>query len=189
MDESVYRFGEFALSPGGRRLSHAGVSVALPPKTFDALCLLVRKRGELVAKEEFLRTLWPGVYVTEANLTNIVVYLRKLLGKKAVQTVAKFGYRFTLPVAGEVGIDQAAYESFVRGKELMAERSLESIQRARDLFTICVAADPQFATGWAWLGRASRVLEKFKGDRPLTPNVAVAAFQRAFAIDPDSASA
>jgi DNA-binding winged helix-turn-helix (wHTH) protein len=189
MDESVYRFAEFALSPGGRRLSQAGVSVALPPKTFDALCLLVRKRGELVAKEEFLRMLWPGVYVTEANLTNIVVDLRKLLGKKAVQTVAKFGYRFTLPVVGEAGIDQAAYESFVRGKELMAERSLDSIQRARDLFTICVAADPQFATGWAWLGRASRVLEKFKGDRPLTPNVAVAAFQRAFAIDPDSACA
>ena len=77
----------------------------------------------------------------------------------------------------------------MRGKELMAERSLDSIQRARDLFTICVASDPQFATGWAWLGRTSRVLEKFKGDRPLTPNVAVAAFQRAFAIDPDLACA
>ena len=30
--------------------------------------------------------LWPETHVTEANLTNIIVDLRKLLGKKAVQT-------------------------------------------------------------------------------------------------------
>ena len=66
----------------------------------------------------------------------------------------------------------------------MAERSVESIVRARDLFTICVADDPQFATGWAWLGRTCRTLEKFKGNQPSALNVADAAFRRAFAIDP-----
>ena len=189
MEDSVYRFGEFSMSPAERRLSHGVKSVALAPQAFDAMCLLIRNHGGLVPKSEFMRTLWPGIHVSDANLTNIIVQLRKLIGRESIQTVSKHGYRFTLPVAGEPGINQATYATFVRGRELMAERSVESIVRARDLFTICVADDPQFATGWAWLGRTCRTLEKFKGNQPSALNVADAAFRRAFAIDPDSATA
>lgn len=185
MEESVYRFGEFSISPAERRIFRGAEDVTLPPQAFDALHLLIRKPGGLVAKSEFLRTLWPGVHVSEANLTNIVVQLRKVFGREAIQTVSKFGYRFTLPVTGEPGIKQATYESFIRGRDLMAERSLESIARARDLFTICVADDPQFATGWAWLGRTCRLMEKFRGAPPSAMEVAEAAFRRAFALDPD----
>ncbi len=189
MAESVYRFGEFSISPAERRLFKGAKSVVLPPQAFDALHLLIRKPGGLVAKSEFMRTLWPGVHVSEANLTNIVVQLRKVFGREAIETVSKFGYRFTLAVTGEPGIGPATYESFVRGRDLMAERSLDSIVRARDLFTVCVAEDPQFATGWAWLGRSCRLLEKFRGSQPSAVHVAGAAFKRAFAIDPDSACA
>jgi DNA-binding winged helix-turn-helix (wHTH) protein len=188
MEDDTYRFGEFSMSPRERRLFRKGESVLLPPKAFDAMYLLVRSHGNLISRAEIFSTLWPGVHVEEANLTNIIVQLRKVLGHDAIQTVSKFGYRFTLPVTGEPGIKQAAYASFIRGKELLTERSLDSIKAARDLFWFCIANDPQFAPAWAWLGRTCRLLDKFNGE-PSIPHIAEAAFQRAFVIDPDLACA
>jgi DNA-binding winged helix-turn-helix (wHTH) protein len=184
MADDTYLFGEFSMSVRERRLLRGGKCVALPPKAFDALHLMVRRHENLVSRTEIYSTLWPGIHVSEANLTNVIVVLRKALGRDSIQTVSKFGYRFTLPVTGEPGVMQAAYESFVRGKELLAERSPDSIVRAQDLFWLCIARDPQFAAPWAWLGRSRRLLEKFKG-HPGTPDLAEAAFQRAFAIDPE----
>jgi DNA-binding winged helix-turn-helix (wHTH) protein len=184
MEDGIYRFGEFTLSPGERRLTYSGKCVPLPPRAFDALQLLVRRHENLVPRTDLFSALWPGVHVTEASLTNLIVRLRKTLGRTAIQTVSKFGYRFTLPVTGEPGITQEAYSSFVRGKDLLSERSADSIMSAQDLFWLCLAKDPHFAAGWAWLGRTRRLLEKFRGHSS-APDLAEAAFQRAFSIDPE----
>src|SRR6185437_4907583 len=139
MEDGAFRFSDFCLFPSERRLSKGTRSLPLPPKAFDALLLLVRKHGHLVLRQDIVRALWPDTHVTETNLTNTIVLLRKILGREAIQTVSKHGYRFTLPVVGEPGVQRAAYASFVRGKELAAERSLESILQARDLFWLCLA--------------------------------------------------
>jgi DNA-binding winged helix-turn-helix (wHTH) protein len=149
MEDSAYRFGDFAIWPSERRLLRDGEDKPLPPKAFDALLLLVRNHGRLVSRADITRALWPDTHVSEANLTNIIVLLRRTLGHDSVQTVSKSGYRFTPVVTGEPGIHQAAYASFVRGKELLSERSLPSISRARDHFVFCIAEDPRFATAWA----------------------------------------
>lgn len=188
MQDGIYRFGEFALSPADRRLTRTGEYVALPPLAFDALELLVRRHGTLVPRAELFAALWPGVHVTQASLTNIIVLLRKILGHESIQTSSKYGYRFNFAVIGEPGISQAAYSCFVRGKELLAERSAESIGRAQDQFLLCLAHDPDFAAGWAWLGRTRRLLEKFAGHAS-APELAEAAYQRAFVLDPDLACA
>jgi DNA-binding winged helix-turn-helix (wHTH) protein len=189
MEDDAYRFGEFSLSPSERRLLRGTKIIPLPAKAFDAMQLLVSKHGSLVLRDEITRALWPNIYVTEANLTNIIVLLRKLLGREAIQTVSKYGYRFTLPVMGEPGVKRSAYASFVRGKELAAERSLESIQRARELFWLCLTEDPLFAQAWAWLGRSCRMLEKFKAGASINLELADAAFRRALSLDPDLACA
>lgn len=184
----VFRFGEFSLSPSERRLSHGNESVPLSPKAFDLLELLVRNHGSLVPRSELFATLWPGIHVSEANLTNLTVLLRKVLGTGAIQTVSKYGYRLMLPVTGEPGIHHEAYASFIRGKELLAQRSAVAIEEARDLFWLSLAHDPQFASAWAWLGRACRLHQIFSGYKG-APDLAEAAFRRAFAIDPDLACA
>ena len=84
---------------------------------------------------------------------------------------------------------QVAYANFVRGKELAAERSPESVLRARDLFWLCLANDPNFAAAWAWFGRCCRILEKFKGGQSINFDLAESAFRRALVIDPDLACA
>jgi DNA-binding winged helix-turn-helix (wHTH) protein len=184
----VFRFGNFSLSPRERRLFHDKQNVVLPPKAFDLLEILVRNHGGLVSRSELFAALWPGIHVSEANLTNLIVLLRKILGAEAIETVSKHGYRLTVQVTGEPGIKHEAYESFVRGKELLAQRSPDAITEARDLFWFSLSHDPQFSTAWAWLGRACRLLEKFNGSASPV-DLAEAAFQRAFILDPDLACA
>jgi tetratricopeptide (TPR) repeat protein len=187
--DGSFRFGDFDLSPAERQLFRGADEIALPPKTFDALLLLVRNAERLVRREELIDALWPDTHVTDANLTNVIVALRKVLGRHAIQTVSKFGYRFCLPVLGEPGIHHATYTTFLEAKELANLRSLDSMARARDLFALCIAEDPGFATAWAWLGRCSRFLDKFKGGSAVNLDLAQAALRRALAIDPHLACA
>jgi DNA-binding winged helix-turn-helix (wHTH) protein len=187
--ETAYRFGDFELYPRDRLLKRAGIAVSLQPKAFDALLCLLRNAEHLVSKQELISVLWPSVHVGESNLTNIMVDLRKIVGRDAIRTVSKHGYRFELPVAGEPGVARTTYEKFARAKELAAQRSLESMCLARDLYWTCLAEDPSFAPAWAWLGRCCWFLDKFSGNSGANLELAYAAFQRAFALDPDLASA
>jgi DNA-binding winged helix-turn-helix (wHTH) protein len=187
--ETAYRFGDFALYPHDRLLKRGVASIALQPKAFDALLCLVRGAEHMVSKQELRQTLWPDVHVSERNLTNLIVSLRKILGPDAIRTVSKHGYRLELSVSGEPGIRRETYEKFIRARELTTQRSLESMLLARDLYWTCLAENPSFAPAWAWLGRCCWFLDKFTHSSSVVPELAEAAFQRAFVLDPDLASA
>ncbi len=102
--ETAYRFADFELHPADRLLKKSGTPVSLQPKAFDALLCLVRRAKHLVSKQELTHTLWPNIHVSEANLTNTIVSLRKIVGRDAIATASKHGYRFELPVEGEPGV-------------------------------------------------------------------------------------
>ncbi len=187
--DTAYRFGDFELHPRDRLLKRAGNPIALQPKAFDALLCMLRRAQHLVSKQELINTLWPSVHVSEANLTNTIVSLRKILGRSAIRTVSKHGYRFELPVEGEPGVARPTFERFARAKELTAQRSLESVSLARDLCWTCLAEDPNFGPAWALLGRCCWFFEKFTGNSPTNVDLAHASFQRAFVLDPDLAAA
>lgn len=133
--------------------------------------------------------LWPDVHVNESNLTNLIVSLRKIVGREAIRTVSKYGYRFECAVAGEPGVKPDIYERFVRARELTEQRSLESMLIARDAYWTCIAEDPTFASAWSWLGRCCWFLDKFANGSSQNADLARAALERAFAIDSDLASA
>jgi len=187
--ETAYRFGDFALYTGDRLLKRGTASIALQPKAFDALVCLVRGAEHMLSKQELSEALWPDVHVSQRNLTNLIVSLRKILGHDAIRTVSKHGYRFELPVSGEPGVRRQTYEKFMRARELTTQRSLESMLLARDLYWTCLAENPNFAPAWAWLGRCCWFLDKFTHSSSVIPELAEAAFQRAFVLDPDLASA
>ena len=185
--DAAYRFADFELYPYDRLLKRCGVTIPLQPKSFDALLCLVGRAEHLVSKQELNKILWPDVHVSETNLTNLIGGLRKVVGREAIRTVSKHGYRFELPVAGEPGVARETYEKFLRAKELTVQRSIESMSPARDLLWTCLAEDPGFAAAWAWLGRCCWFLDKFSAASSANPGLAQAAFQRAFALDPDLA--
>lgn len=183
--ESAFHFGPFELHPLERALKKNGSPVPVQPKLFDALLLLVSRAGHLVGKPELTAKLWPDVHVSERNLTNTIVGLRKLLGRDAVRTVSKYGYRFELPLRGEPGVTASVYEKFLRARTLIEKRSLEHMQLARDLLWISLAEDPSFAQGWAWLGRCCWFLDKFDQHATASSELARTALRRALALDPD----
>ena len=77
------------------------------------------------------------------------------------------------------------YEYYLRANQLTQIRSLANMKAARDLYLQCVETDPQYAPAWARLGRVHRFIEKFGEDTTENFQLAGAAFQRAFALNPD----
>lgn len=99
----MYEFGPFRLDPADRVLWRGGQALALTPKGFDLLLVLVRKAGRVVLKDELMREVWPGTFVKENNLTVTISALRKILeegafGQSHIQTVPRRGYRFAASV-------------------------------------------------------------------------------------------
>lgn len=116
--DEVLEFGAFRLEIAERRLSQGNAPVALPPKLFDTLVLLVRDHGRLVPKDVFMQTIWPDAFVSEATLAHNISALRKLLGHTEehpiIETVAKKGYRFVAEVrqaGGETGREDSGSPS------------------------------------------------------------------------------
>ena len=93
-----YDLGDFRLDSRSRLLTRGGAVVPLKRKAVETLLVLVERRGEVLEKEELMRLLWPDTFVEEANLTQNIYLLRKVLGAGAIETVPRRGYRFTAPV-------------------------------------------------------------------------------------------
>lgn len=78
-----YAFGSFVWDTLQHALLKEGKPVALTPKTYDTLLVLVRNSGRMLAKEEHMNTLWPNSFVKESNLTQQVSMIRRTLGESA----------------------------------------------------------------------------------------------------------
>src|SRR5688500_12423589 len=99
----VFEFGPFQLDVGERVLRREGEILALTPKAFETLLVLVENHGRLVGKEDLMKRLWPESFVEESNLAQQIFTLRKTLGddkdgNQYIETVPKRGYRFRAPV-------------------------------------------------------------------------------------------
>ncbi|MBN8245968.1 MAG: response regulator transcription factor [Verrucomicrobia bacterium] len=55
---ATFRFGDLQVDLAARRVVRQGAEVALAPKEFDALALLLRHAGRVVTREEFLDRVW-----------------------------------------------------------------------------------------------------------------------------------
>jgi eukaryotic-like serine/threonine-protein kinase len=101
--KQIYEFGDFRADPAEQLLLHEGQPVALTPKVFETLLILLESEGRLIEKDDFISRLWPGVFVEDVALAKNIFYLRKVLAdgngeSEMIQTVPKRGYRFRVPV-------------------------------------------------------------------------------------------
>jgi TolB-like protein/Tfp pilus assembly protein PilF len=102
--KKIYKFGPFRLDTKDHVLLRDGEPVPLALKSFKTLLVLVENSGRVVEKSEFLTQVWPNAFVEEANLTQQVFTLRKVLGtdqngRQYIETVPKVGYRFAATVS------------------------------------------------------------------------------------------
>jgi DNA-binding winged helix-turn-helix (wHTH) protein len=95
----TFRFGSFSLDSRTRQLVRDGTDVALSPKAFQLLLLLVENRSRAMSRDELQQQLWPSTFVLETNLAGLVAEVRRALCDSAehptfVRTMHRFGYRF-----------------------------------------------------------------------------------------------
>jgi Tol biopolymer transport system component/DNA-binding winged helix-turn-helix (wHTH) protein len=93
------RFGPFTLDLESRQLTSGSEDIHLEPKAFELLSALVLARPKALSKADLQERLWPGTFVAEANLSNLVAEIRAALGDPArapkyVRTAHGFGYAF-----------------------------------------------------------------------------------------------
>ena len=94
------RFGHHLFDSETRQLWRDRTAVALSPKALTLLELLLERAPRVVSKDEIQSSLWPGTFVSEANLTNLISEVRAAVGETArrprcIRTVHRFGYAFS----------------------------------------------------------------------------------------------
>lgn len=132
--EAIYEFGPFRIDVGRRIVLREGEPVPLTSKSFDTLLVLVERRGEVVCKDELMKTLWPDTIVEENNLTQQISMLRKALGERA----SEHRYVLTVPGRGYSFIAEVN-EASLREQDLIVE------QHTRSRITVEVEDDDERA--------------------------------------------
>ena len=101
--EGDFRLGEWRICPQLNTVQKDGTTVRLEHKFMQVLVCLAGRPGEVVSKEELIRTVWVDTFVTDDVLTRAVSELRRILRDDAkqphiIETVSKNGYRLIAPV-------------------------------------------------------------------------------------------
>ena len=99
---TLFLFDDVRVDTAAFRVERGGRAVALEPKAFDLLVLLLERQGQVVSKQEILDAVWSRTAVTDNAMTRIVAHLRKALGDDArdsryIETVPTRGYRWLAP--------------------------------------------------------------------------------------------
>jgi two-component system, OmpR family, response regulator len=92
---TVMRSGSVEVDPGTRRVLREGREVEITAREFELLSYLTRHAGRVVSKAELYEHVWeshdPG---RGLNVVEVYVgYLRRKLGREAIETVRGVGYR------------------------------------------------------------------------------------------------
>jgi DNA-binding winged helix-turn-helix (wHTH) protein len=104
----LLRFGDCALDPEALELRRGGEAVALSPRAFRLLLLLLQCRPRALSHQRLRDALWPDTLVGYTSLAKLVGEVRQAIGDRPeasplVRTVARFGYAFVGAVSEEAG--------------------------------------------------------------------------------------
>ena len=100
----LLRFGTFEVNLRAGELWKAGHKRKLTAQQFSILAILLEHPGEIIAREELQRRLWPDTFVdVDHNLNSAINKIREALNDSAehprfIETLSRRGYRFIAPV-------------------------------------------------------------------------------------------
>lgn len=95
----IVRFDDFCIDTQARVLLRAGRPVALQPKAFDLLMLLIENRERVVSRNDLFAAIWQGEIVSDAALSFSIKAIRQALGdsgrpRRYIETAHSRGFRF-----------------------------------------------------------------------------------------------
>jgi DNA-binding winged helix-turn-helix (wHTH) protein/pimeloyl-ACP methyl ester carboxylesterase len=99
-------FGDCAIDPERRELSRGNAVVEVEPQVFDLLLLLIRRRDQVVSRDDLLDSVWNGRIVSESTVNSRIAAARRAIGdsggeQQLIRTVARRGVRFVGDVREE----------------------------------------------------------------------------------------
>jgi DNA-binding winged helix-turn-helix (wHTH) protein len=188
-------FGPFDLDLATGELRRNCRRVRLQPLLSRLLVELASRPGELIARDDLARRLWPaGLHVDyENSLNNAVARLRRIVGTRWIATLPKRGYRFQGARPGLTHRpDPAAERALKRARHFWNRTTIPDLHRAIAAARESIAIDPGYALAHAALADACILLgdEILGGMDPRNAlQDAEAAARRALEIDGDCAEA
>lgn len=140
----VVRFGEFTLDLARMALLHGRERLHLTEKPLEVLVLLVQNAGRTVSKQDLIDGVWKDTFVTEDNLTQAILKIRRVLGDEKenpqfIQTVPRVGYRFVGMAASLKPVPPKA-ETSVAGERIRQRVPRSTWMFAAGLLMILLAA-------------------------------------------------
>jgi TolB-like protein/Tfp pilus assembly protein PilF len=95
----VYEFDDVVVDSGNFRILKSGQTKKITPRAFEVLLFLIKRKDQLVSKQELFEAVWKESFVTDNALTRMIKEIRQVIGDNAdfpryIETVSKRGYRF-----------------------------------------------------------------------------------------------
>ena len=139
--KQLLEFGPFRVDPEQRLLVRDEQPILVSPKAFDLLLILLQRNGQIVLKDDLMRSLWPDTFVEESNLTQHVFLLRKALGDRSqdssyIVTVPGRGYRFVSQVRTLPGEQSLVVGSHSQARVVVETRNPMALPIAFVLLTV-----------------------------------------------------
>jgi DNA-binding winged helix-turn-helix (wHTH) protein/tetratricopeptide (TPR) repeat protein len=99
---SDFQVGDRLVRPGLNRIEGPSGPMTVEPRVMEVLVHLAGRRGEVVSKEELVREVWEGRFVSDDVVWRSIRELRRALGDDArsatwIQTIPKRGYLLAAP--------------------------------------------------------------------------------------------
>ncbi|MBS0214654.1 MAG: tetratricopeptide repeat protein [Proteobacteria bacterium] len=156
-----YRFDGVVVDVAAHTLERDGQPLAVEPKVFAALLVLLRHAGELVPHDELLDAVWGHRHITPGVLTRAIAQLRDVLGDDAhhpryIHTQHAVGYRFIgelVPGAVDAAEGEPSLESQPPG-EAASPTAMHQPAPA----TTPDHGHPHRGAAWRWLWSGAAVL-------------------------------
>jgi TolB-like protein/DNA-binding winged helix-turn-helix (wHTH) protein/Tfp pilus assembly protein PilF len=171
----IYEFGPFRMDVGKRLLWRNEDVIALAPKCFDILQVLVEGQGKVISKDALMKRIWFDSFVEDNNLTYSISVLRKTLGERPNQhlyivTLPGRGYQFAAEIK-TVPANPEEVESESPIIPVVAQRSVKS------QVVIAAAVIVAFSgTLFYWITARPKLLTESKVSAPVK-SIAVLPFE------------
>jgi DNA-binding winged helix-turn-helix (wHTH) protein len=94
----LFEFDDFVLDESAYELKRGGIALKIEPKVFEMLAYMLRRPGQLVTRDDFVKYVWEGRALSDSVLTGTVARLRSVLRTDApndlIVSIYGRGYRF-----------------------------------------------------------------------------------------------
>ena len=95
-EPTIYRLGALQVDPVAHIVEVEGAQITLTQKEFEVLCLLLKKRGQVISREQLIESVWGYTFTGETRTVDVHIRtLRQKLGNEGgcIETIRGYGYK------------------------------------------------------------------------------------------------